>query len=207
MVIPSDVLAKFVLTALIVELTPGPNMVYLAVLSVAKGRRAGLAATVGIALGLLIVGLAAALGLSTVISNSHLAYEILRWSGVAYLFWLAWEGWREAETSLARIRDIGADAKFFTRGLITNLLNPKAALFYVAVLPAFVSEADSALGQTVILSTVYVLIATAIHSMVVALAGTLRPSLENSEISRKIRQLLSIALAIVALWLAGATKR
>jgi threonine/homoserine/homoserine lactone efflux protein len=207
MPISTDALARFALTVLIIELTPGPNMAYLAVLSVVNGHRAGFAATIGIALGLLIVGLAAALGLSTVISNSHLAYEALRWGGVAYLLWLAWEGWTEVETSSARIQDNGADTRFFTRGLITNLLNPKAALFYVAVLPAFVSQADPAFGQTVILSAVYVFIATAIHSMIVAFAGTLRPYVENSDMSRIVRRLLSIALAIVAVWLAGVTKR
>jgi threonine/homoserine/homoserine lactone efflux protein len=171
------------------------------------GRRAGFAATIGIALGLLIAGLGAALGLSALVSNSHLAYEALRWSGVAYLFWLAWDGWRDAaETSPTRTNG-HSGAGFFMRGLITNLLNPKAAIFYVAVLPTFVNETSSALGQAAILSVAYVLIATAIHSLIVSLAGAARPFLENPGMRRIARRVLSLALAFIAIWFARATAR
>ena len=93
-------LFAFAATCFVIELTPGPNMAYLAVLSTSNGRRAGFAATLGVSLGLLIVGLAAAVGLTAIIVNSRWIYEALRWSGVLYLLWLAWEGWRgEEETS------------------------------------------------------------------------------------------------------------
>ena len=90
MPISNEILAASTLTCFVIEVTPGPNMAYLAVLSAVKGRRAGYAATAGIALGLMIVGFATALGLAALISNSYLGYEVLRWGGVAYLFWLAW---------------------------------------------------------------------------------------------------------------------
>ena len=90
-IVTFETLLAFILTCLVIELTPGPNMAYLALLSASIGRRAGFAATLGVALGLLIVGLAAALGLAAVIANSRLLYEALRWAGVLYLFWLAWE--------------------------------------------------------------------------------------------------------------------
>jgi len=101
--IPGETLGAFALTCLVIELTPGPNMAYLAVLSAGNGRRAGFAATMGIALGLLIVGIGAALGLAALISSSNLLYEALRLGGIVYLLWLAWDGWRDAaETSPAR---------------------------------------------------------------------------------------------------------
>src|ERR1700730_756944 len=106
----------FALTCLVIELTPGPNMAYLAVLSAGNGRRAGFAATLGIALGLLIVGVGAALGLAALISSSRLLYEALRWGGIAYLLWLAWDGWREAtETSPASTDGDRLEASVFTR--------------------------------------------------------------------------------------------
>jgi threonine/homoserine/homoserine lactone efflux protein len=83
--IPLETLSIFALTCLVIELTPGPNMAYLVVLSAGHGRRAGFAATLGIALGLLIVGIGAALGLAALISSSRLLYEALRRGGVAYL--------------------------------------------------------------------------------------------------------------------------
>lgn len=200
-------LVAFAVTCLLIEITPGPNMAYLAVLSAVSGRRAGLAATVGIALGLLAVGLASAFGLASLISTSPLAYEALRWGGVVYLLWLSWDGWRDAETSAAKADAPAGDAGYFARGLVTNLLNPKAAVFYVAVLPSFVTAGIAVLQQTVLLSAIYVAIATAIHSGIVVLAGAARPFLEDPSRSRVLRRTLSLVLAGIAVWFAYATAR
>ena len=173
-------LLTFAFTCLLVELTPGPNMAYLAVLSASKGRRAGFAATLGVALGLLVVGLAAALGLTALIASSRTLYEALRWGGVLYLLWLAYEGWRgEEETSPSNATVTVSDSKYFTRGLITNLLNPKAGVFYIAILPRFVDEARPLAAQAVALSVVYVTVATLVHSTIVLLADAARPWLED----------------------------
>jgi threonine/homoserine/homoserine lactone efflux protein len=205
---PLEALGAFASTCFVIELTPGPNMAYLAVLSAGQGRRAGYAATLGIALGLLIVGVVAALGLAAVISSSRLLYEVLRWGGVTYLLWLAWDGWRDAaETSPARTDGGGAQATVFMRGLITNLLNPKAAVFYVAVLPTFVDPARPVLGQTLLLSIVYVVVATLIHTTIVLLAGSARPFLEDADRSRSVRRALSIVLGAIAVWFAFSSAR
>lgn len=125
---------------------------------------------------------------------------------MAGLGWLAWDGWQDAtETSPARTEGEGVDTAFFTRGLITNLLNPKAAVFYVAVLPTFVLPTGYVLWQTISLSIVYVFVATAIHTTIVLLAGAARPFLENSGQRRFVRRILSVALAVVALWFAWST--
>ena len=183
-------------------------MAYLAVLSASQGRRAGFAAVLGIGVGLLIIGLAAAFGLAVLISSSRLFFEMLRWSGVAYLLWLSWDGWQDAAvTSTARTQSDDRDATFFLRGLTTNLLNPKAMVFYVAVLPTFTDAATAVLGQTVILSVVYVLIATTIHIAIVSLAGSARPFLEDPDRRQLVRRILSVALAIIAIWFAFVTAR
>jgi threonine/homoserine/homoserine lactone efflux protein len=205
---PFEVLSAFALTSLLIELTPGPNMAYLAVLSAGHGRRAGFAATLGIALGLLIVGLGSAFGLAALISNSRILYEALRWAGVAYLLWLAWEGWQEAsETSPAIANSDSSDAEYFRRGLIANLLNPKAVVFFIAVLPTFVDASRPVLWQTAVLSIVYVAIATAIHATIVSLAAAAQPFLEDKDRSRITRRALSLALSAVAIWFAIGTAR
>ena len=124
-------LLTFALTALIIEITPGPNMAYLAALSLSNGRRTGFAAVAGIALGLMAYGAAAALGLAALVDASRWLYEALRWAGVFYLPWLAWQAWSsESETSPATARaELNRPGVAFRRGLITNLLNPKAAIF------------------------------------------------------------------------------
>ena len=149
----ASLLATFALAVLVLELTPGPNMAWLAVLSAAEGRRAGLAAVAGIALGLLTIGAAAAIGLAAVVAGSPALFELLRWAGALYLLWLAFEGWREAgESSPARLSK--GDVKNFRHGFVINALNPKAGLFYIAVLPDFMRgeapEGVQALVLTVI---------------------------------------------------------
>jgi threonine/homoserine/homoserine lactone efflux protein len=181
-------------------------MAYLAVLSAGAGRRAGFAATIGVALGLLIVGLTAALGLAAVIASSRLLYEALRWAGVFYLFWLAWEAWRREEDGLSGMAIATPDSTFFLRGLFINLLNPKAGIFYLTVLPTFVNELRPLLPQTITLSAVYVAVATTIHSGIVLLADKARPWLENRERSVIIRRIFSLLLAAIAIWLLFATE-
>ncbi|MBS0530049.1 MAG: LysE family translocator [Proteobacteria bacterium] len=203
-------LLAFALTAFIIELTPGPNMAYLAALSLSQGMKAGLAAVAGIALGLSVYGIAAALGLTAIIDSSRLLYELLRWAGVAYLLWLAWEGWtRERETSPSRTgEDQQQPWPAFRRGLITNLLNPKAAVFYVAMLPEFIrDDGRTVLIQTVILSGVYVGIATAVHAVIVIMAGSLQNVVSTADRRRRVRRALALVLVAIAVWFAFSTGR
>lgn len=197
-----DGLLGFAFTCLVIELTPGPNMAYLAVLSATVGRRAGFAATLGIALGLLVVGVGAALGLTALLGSSRWLYETWRWCGVLYLLWLAWEGWRgDKETSAGDAKVIASDTTYFTRGLVTNLLNPKAGIFYLAVLPTFFNDADPVTSQAVRLSLIYVAIASSVHSVIVLSANAAEPWLNDPQRSTTIRRVMSVALMAIALWL------
>ncbi|MGE0289439.1 MAG: LysE family translocator [Bradyrhizobium sp.] len=199
-------LLAFALTSLIIEITPGPNMTYLAALSLSSGTRAGFAAVAGIALGLLTYGIVAALGLAAVIDSSRLLYGLLRWTGVAYLLWLAWEAWSSERETAPGATD-GPDGEpwlAFRRGLITNLLNPKAAVFYVAVLPEFIRpDGGAVMSQTLALSLIYVAVATAIHCGIVA--GTLQSRFATPDSRRTVRRLLALALVVIAIWFALAT--
>jgi threonine/homoserine/homoserine lactone efflux protein len=193
----------FALAAFIIELTPGPNMTYLAIVSVSKGWRAGFATVVGVALGLAVLGVIGAFGVATLIQSSDTLYEALRWTGVVYLFWLAYEGWRGNEADIDR----PGDTRNFMRGLVTNLLNPKAAVFYVAVLPNFTDADKPVLAQSLILSAVYVAIATVVHGLIVLLGGSLASLLTNPVRETLIRRILSVLLALVAIWFAWSTAR
>ena len=197
--------ALFALTSTLIELTPGPNMAYLAIVGVSQGRKPGYAAVAGVSLGLAIVGLAAALGLAAVINASPLLNQGLRWGGVIYLLWLAYDGWRDAGEEIEHAPLGSSNALYFRRGLITNLLNPKAAVFYIAVLPGFVEPAGAVMPQTLILSATYVAAATLIHTAIVTAAGAARPLLEDPRRSKIVRRTLSIALALVAVWFAWKT--
>lgn len=199
-------IGRFLIMVAIVELTPGPNMAYLAALTLGEGRRAGLSAVAGVALGLALIGAAAALGLAAIIANSPVVWQVLRWSGIAFLLWLAWQGWSAAgEVSPSHTRP-GPPLRNFEHGLITNLLNPKAALFYIAVLPEFVDRGSGALGQTLLLTAISVSVATIVHLMVVSFAAHAHPWLSDPARNRGVRRALALALAGVAIWFAMTTQ-
>jgi threonine/homoserine/homoserine lactone efflux protein len=193
-------ITEFIIAATIAEITPGPNMGYLAALAIAQGRRAGLAAVAGVTLGLALLGVAAAFGAGLVTQTYPALGEALRWAGVAYLLWLAFEAWRGEEEG-----PDGAFAPSFRRGLVVNLLNPKAGLFYVAVLPAFLNRGDTGIGPLLTLTAIYVAIATAVHAGVVIGAAGLRASFADAASLTRIRRIAAVLLAVVALWLAWET--
>lgn len=201
----SSSLLSFAFTSVVIELTPGPNMTYLALVSAQDGRRAGFATVVGVTLGLAVVGIIAAFGVAELVQSSRLLYEGLRWAGVLFLFYLAWEGWTSgAEVAAGEAQ---SHSRYFKRGLVTNLLNPKAAVFYVAVLPTFIDASRPVLPQTVSLTIIYVLVATLIHASIVMLAGTLEPFLNDPRREKAARRVLSALLACVAVWFGWSTAR
>lgn len=131
-------ITTFIIACLAIELTPGPNMAYLALLSVAEGKKAGFATVAGITLGLASIALASAFGIAQLITFYPALYEIIRWLGVGYLLWLAVSSWREGmDVSPAEI-GMPHHGTYFRRGFFVNILNPKAAAFYLTVLPSFV---------------------------------------------------------------------
>lgn len=198
----------FLLTCILVETTPGPNMATLAALTLVRGRRAGLFAVAGVALGLSVIGALAVAGLGTVVSSSPLLYETLRWAGTLYLLWLAWETWRDAGDDDGEFDGSRSDAGLFWRGFLTNVLNPKAAVFYVAVMPAFVAPGEPAavMAHSAVLAAIYVAVATAIHAGIVLGASRLEPVLRRRAGIGRVRRVLAALLALVALWLHWATR-
>ncbi len=201
----------FVLAVLLLELTPGPNMAYLATLALSHGRAAGLIATAGVACGLAVHAVVAGFGAGALIQQYPWLYETLRWVGVGYLLYLAWEGWRpDKENSPGRADLLAGARPLFVRGFLSNVFNPKSILFFVSVLPTFVGTAQGAPPipvQMAIFGFLYVGIATAIHSTIVVLAAQLRPWLVEGPRQQMVRRVLSVVLALVAVWLAWSTRR
>lgn len=197
----APMLPSFLLVVLLVELTPGPNMGWLALLSAGEGRRAGFAATAGIALGLAIVAAAAALGLAQLAQSSPFVFNLLRYAGAGFLLYLAWEAWMgERELSPSTVHKHRSPVKHFRRGVIINLLNPKAALFFIVVLPVYIAPGQSVASQTIQLSIAYVAAATAIHAAIVLLAGRAHRWLATDAYAQKTRRLFALMLAGIAIW-------
>jgi threonine/homoserine/homoserine lactone efflux protein len=202
--------SEFVVAALLLELTPGPNMVYLATLSLARGRILGLAATAGVAFGLAVHAILATLGAGALIQQFPIIYEALRWIGVAYLLFLAWEGWQtQLEISPGRADLLRTTGPLFLRGFLSNVFNPKSIIFFVSVVPRFVEIEPGALAvpiQMTVLGSLYVGIATIVHATIVMMAAQLKPWLVDGQRRHLTRRLLSGALALAAVWLAWTTR-
>lgn len=197
-----EALAGFALAATLMEITPGPNMGYLAIVALTDGRRAGYAAVAGVALGLALVGLAAALGLGAVVTASPALYQALRWGGVGYLLWLAWQGWRGADEAPEHAAHGASLGRFLARGLVTNLLNPKAFAFFLTMMPGFIDMGAPVAPQAVALSLIYVAIATAVHLLIVTAADASGRLLASDRRQQAIRRVLALMLVGVAIWLA-----
>jgi threonine/homoserine/homoserine lactone efflux protein len=203
----TSVLFSYLLTCIAIELTPGPNMAYLAVLSAERGRLAGLFAVLGVALGLAVLGALAALGVGEFIVREPALYETLRWAGVAYLLYLAYDAWSDAQRPLKPIDPALMGWRSFQRGLINNLLNPKAALFYITVMPNFLAPDHATFGQSLMLGAIYVGVATVIHVLVVLLAGSVQPLLTQPRSRGTMGFVFAVLLVAIAIWVAFSTAR
>jgi len=164
--IPLSDLLVFSGAALLMVLTPGPNMVYLISRSICQGRKAGVISLFGVVAGFLVHMLAAAAGLTALFMAVPLAYELLKWFGAAYLLYLAWQAVRPGARSPFEARQLPEDPprKLFLMGFLTNLLNPKIAVFYLSIFPQFVSaEHGSVFTQSIVLGLTQITISFSVN--------------------------------------------
>lgn len=196
-------LPAFLLAVALVELTPGPNMGFLAVLSASRGRRAGLSAVAGVTTGLAIYLAAAAFGLMELLLVFPPLFEALRWAGVGFILWLAVEAWRGTDEATPGHAWRADGQRYFWRGLVANILNPKAAVFYVLLLPRFIApDRSSPLLQALLLGGFHIAVSLLVHLSIVlgaARLGELSPDQDGPR--RIMRRLFAFALALVAVWL------
>jgi threonine/homoserine/homoserine lactone efflux protein len=167
-------LLVFLAAALALNVTPGPDMLYVVARSTGEGRRAGIASALGIGAGTLVHIAALALGLSALLATMPLAYDAIRWAGAAYLVWLgvgAIRGARRAGPAVVVER--APLGRVFRQGVVTNVLNPKVALFFLAFLPQFVDPArGSPVRQIVTLGLLFDLSGTLVnHAVAVGASG------------------------------------
>ncbi|MBR9985477.1 MAG: LysE family translocator [Desulfosarcina sp.] len=132
----------FVLSCVLLNITPGQDTMYILGRSVAQGRQAGVLSVLGIMTGVLVHTLLAALGLSVILATSSLAFSIIKYAGAVYLVWIGF-GFIIDRNDRSAPTDAPPPApnpwKIFQQGVLTNLLNPKVALFFLSFLPQFVS--------------------------------------------------------------------
>ena len=174
-------LTPFFLATLALNLAPGPDMTYVAARSLGQGRRAGLISALGISAGCLVHIVAASAGVAVLLRAWPRAYSLIRLAGAAYLLYLGISMWRSAGRgeSLQAIAP-ATDGEIFRQGAITNILNPKVAMFFLAFLPQFIDPARGPAGlQTLALGLLFNVSGTLVNAAVAWLAGSARTLLES----------------------------
>jgi threonine/homoserine/homoserine lactone efflux protein len=173
----------FALTALVLVLTPGPNMVYCVSRTLSQGRAAGLVSLAGVLLGFIVHLLAATFGLTAVLTAVPLAFDALRLAGAAYLLWLAWDAFRPGGSTpfVARQLPVDSAGRLFRMGFLTNLLNPKVALFYLSFFPQFLHpDRGSVLLQSLQLGAVQILVSGSVNTLLIIGADRISAFLARS---------------------------
>ena len=169
-------LLGFALVSLGIVLTPGPNMIYLISRSITQGPAAGIISLGGVGLGFMFYMLCAAFGITALLFAVPYAYDALRLAGAAYLLWLAWQALKPNGRSPFQVKKLKADGprKLFAMGFVTNLLNPKIAMLYLALLPQFIDPAGaSVLTQSLVLGSIQIVISVSINALIALAAGSI----------------------------------
>jgi threonine/homoserine/homoserine lactone efflux protein len=191
-------LVIFLCAALLLAVAPGPGMLYVLARSLQGGRRAGLASSFGTAAGGMVHVIAAAFGLSVILARSAAAFLTVKYLGAAYLVYL---GIRTLRATDAAAPTVGADARAaspFWQGVLTEALNPKTALFFLAFIPQFVDHTAPLVPQFLVLGALSITLNTTADIVVVLAAGPLERRLRASPFWRR-RQRQASGAALVGL--------
>ena len=174
---------QFLLTALVVVIAPGTGVVYTLALGLGRGRRAALAAATGCTFGIVPHLAAAALGLAAVLHASALLFSVVKWAGVAYLLWMAWGALRPTGTLAVRPAAPSGEglARIALRGALINVLNPKLSIFFLALLPPFLSgDPATATVEMAALGAVFMAMTWAVFAVYGLFASLFRARLLSS---------------------------
>ena len=180
-------LGAFFAAAFPLNIAPGPDMLYVIGRSIGQGRRAGTVSALGIFVGCLVHIFIAAVGLAALLRSSPIAYTVVRYAGAAYLVYLGVRVLLERSTALeapeVRSAPLG---RIFTQGVITNVLNPKVALFFLAFLPQFIQpQRGSVALQIIVLGLIFDVGGTLVNLLVAQAGGRLGDAIkQNSGLAR-----------------------
>jgi threonine/homoserine/homoserine lactone efflux protein len=200
---------EFLVTSLVVVLIPGTGVIYTVSTGLVQGRRASIYAALGCTLGIVPHLLATVLGLAAVMHASAVAFQILKYAGVAYLLYVAVATWRD--TSAFAVEDDPSRTPavaLVVKAILLNLLNPKLTLFFLAFLPQFVDPAAGRpLGQLLLLSAVFMAMTFAVFVVYGLVAHAFRTLvIDSGRVQRWLRRGFALAFAALGARLAVSEK-
>jgi threonine/homoserine/homoserine lactone efflux protein len=197
----------FLAAALLLAVTPGPGIFYVAARTLAGGRGEGMASVAGNALGGMVHVFAGALGVSALVMASAEAFTVLKYAGALYLVWLGIKTFRDARLAAPLKETATGTSKAFRDGVAVEAFNPKTAAFFLAFIPQFIDPAHGIALQFVVLGTLSVLFNSSVDAVVVLTASRARASLSNRpHIVRRLRQSSGVAMCGLGVGLALAKR-
>lgn len=188
-----ETLALFSFTSFVLIITPGPNLIYIITRSLSQGRAAGLLSALGVDTGTLVHVAAASLGISALLASSALAFNLVRYAGALYLIYLGVRTWLSPGQAPELAQSaIATQSRIFWQGILTNVLNPKVALFFLAFLPQFVDPArDHVAFQILLLGLIFTLIGVSVDVMVALLASSFGRWLQQKSRVQRVQKWLA----------------
>lgn len=200
---------NFLVTCLIVVLIPGTGVIFTVSTGLTAGKRASLFAALGCTAGIIPHLLASIIGLSALLHTSALAFDLLKYAGVAYLLYVAYATWRDRSAFAVSDTPVVASARsLMLRGLLMNILNPKLTIFFLAFLPQFVAPGSTApTAQMLVLSGMFMAMTLAVFVMYGLLANVFRRAvIESPRVQNWLRRSFAAAFAGLGLNLAFAQR-
>ncbi len=167
---------QFLMTSLIVVLIPGTGVIYTVSTGLSQGKKASLYVALGCTLGIVPHLMATILGLAAILHTSAMAFQLLKWAGVIYLFYVAWGTWRDKSAFQWDETPNKVHAlSLISKAILMNVLNPKLTLFFLAFLPQFIpANSSNALAHMLLLSAIFMLMTLAVFVLYGLLAHTFR---------------------------------
>lgn len=200
---------NFLVTCLIVVLIPGTGVIFTVSIGLTAGKRASVFAALGCTAGIIPHLLASILGLSALLHTSALAFDMLKYAGVAYLLYVAYATWRDRSAfAVSDTPTVATARSLLLRGLLMNILNPKLTIFFLAFLPQFVTPGSTAPGvQMLVLSGVFMAMTFAVFVAYGLLANVFRRAvIESPRVQNWLRRSFAAAFAGLGLNLAFAQR-
>lgn len=202
-------LILFTSASLLLALAPGPDNIFVLTQSALKGRLAGLVTTLGLCTGLIVHTSAVALGVAAVFQASALAFNLLKYAGAAYLLYLAWSAFRAGASVLSS--ESGQEislTRYYLRGIVMNVTNPKVSIFFLAFLPQFTRPEMGRLPlQMLVLGAIFILSTLLAFGAISLLAGVLGQWFRRSERAQQLlNKTAGVVFAALAVKLAAASR-
>ncbi len=195
----------FLIAALALNLAPGPDMLYVIGRSVGQGRKAGIVSSLGVFVGCWVHILAAAFGIAALLRSSPMAFNVVRYVGAAYLIYLGIRMLAQRTDLTSQQLKTESLGAIFRQGAITNVLNPKVAIFFLAFLPQFIdAHRGSVALQIVVLGLIFNVGGTLVNLAVAYAGGTLGELLRRNQsiarLQRRFTGLIFVGLGLRLAW-------